>query len=118
MLSNELQIELLSNKIQELHPVKIVLFGSYAKGQATENSDIDILVVTNQDYIPKTFDERIQLQLTVSNHIFEISQQVPIDLLVYTKSMYAKFIAQGSVFANDIIKNGKILYEANNSTMA
>jgi predicted nucleotidyltransferase len=45
MLTKE-QIELMSKRIQEaLHPKKIVLFGSYADGRATEDSDIDLLVV-------------------------------------------------------------------------
>ena len=42
------QIEELSRRIvREFHPDKIVLFGSYACGQATEDSDVDLLVVAD-----------------------------------------------------------------------
>jgi len=40
------QIEALSQQIgREFHPERIVLFGSYAYGTATEESDVDLLVI-------------------------------------------------------------------------
>ena len=33
---------------EQLHPLKIVLFGSYANGNHTKNSDIDIAVIVNK----------------------------------------------------------------------
>jgi len=33
---------------EQLHPLKIVLFGSYANGNQTQNSDIDIAVIVNK----------------------------------------------------------------------
>ncbi len=34
---------------EQFHPEKIILFGSYARGEATEDSDVDLLVVTETD---------------------------------------------------------------------
>lgn len=34
---------------KQLNPEKIILFGSYAQGKATEDSDIDLLVITETD---------------------------------------------------------------------
>lgn len=32
-----------------MHPEKIIIFGSYARGEATEDSDIDIYVIVRDD---------------------------------------------------------------------
>lgn len=43
---NEAQIQAAANRIAEaLNPEKIILFGSYARGTATEHSDLDLMVI-------------------------------------------------------------------------
>ena len=50
MRLSENRIQQIVNKIVEgLHPEKVVLFGSYAAGSATDDSDLDLLVVMNSD---------------------------------------------------------------------
>jgi hypothetical protein len=68
--------------------------------------------------MPKNFEEQIELQLTVSNHIFELAKQVPVDLIVYTIPVFKKFIEQNSNFALEITTKEKILYEKYNKTVA
>jgi len=117
MIEN-IYIQQIKDNISKLNPYLILLFGSYAYGHPHKDSDIDLLVVTNEDYIPENYDERINLQLTVSSQIFEIAKQVPIDLIVYTIPMYKKFLELNSSFANEITKNGIVLYERFNKTVA
>jgi len=57
-------------------------------GNTTKDSDIDIIVVTNDDFIPK--NQRGVFK--VSNSLTEIIAQTPIDIVVYSKPMYNKFI--------------------------
>ena len=111
-------IQQLKESLRELNPYLIILFGSYAYGTPHKDSDIDLLVVTNDEFIPKSYEERIAVQLTISNHIFDIAKQVPIDLIVYTIPMYKQFVEQNSNFAREIITKGKILYERHNATVA
>jgi len=118
MQTENIYIQQLKENLSELNPFLILLFGSYAYGTPHQDSDIDLLVVTNDEYIPNTYDERINLQLNVSNLIFELAKQVPIDLIVYTIPMYKKFIEQNSNFAKEITTKGKILYERYNKTVA
>lgn len=118
MQNNQIYIEQVKKSLIELNPYLILLFGSYAYGEPNDESDIDLLVVTNDNYMPQNYDERLMVQLKVSKHIFNFSKQVPIDLIVFTKPMYQKFIDQKSSFSNEIISKGKILYERNNPTMA
>jgi predicted nucleotidyltransferase len=118
MSTESIYIGQLKERLSELNPYLVVLFGSYAYGTPHKDSDIDLLVVTNDEYFPKNYDERINLQLAVSNHIFELAKQVPVDLIVYSIPMYKKFIEQNSSFAQEITTKGKILYERCDATVA
>ena len=102
-------IKQLKEQLSELNPYMILLFGSYAYGTQHEDSDIDLLVVTNDDFIPQTFKEKSELYLIVNSHISNIAKQVPIDLLVYTKPMYKKFVELQSSFSREIINKGVII---------
>jgi uncharacterized protein len=108
----------LVERLKQADPYKIILFGSYAAGTPDIGSDIDILVVTSDDFIPKNYDEKMQVNLKISHLISAIKAEHPIDLIVHTLPMYKKFIAYGSMFSKDILKNGKVLYERNNEGLA
>ncbi len=118
MTTEHIYLQQLTGKLKELKPHMVLLFGSQAYGTLHTDSDIDLLVVTNDEFIPQTYDERIEIHLSISKHIFEISKQVPIDLIVYTLPMYKRFIELNSRFAQEIISRGKILYEGYNPTVA
>ncbi len=111
-------IDQLKRRISELNPHLILLFGSHASGTPGEDSDIDLIVVTKDEFIPGNFNERIDLQLRVSEHIFDIAKKVPVDLIVYTLPMYKKFLEQDNEFAKDVRTKGRILYEGTSRTMA
>ncbi len=111
-------IQQIKTSLSELNPYLILLFGSYAYGTPHEDSDIDLLVVTNDDFIPKNFEEKHKIYLQVSRKIRHIKMQIAVDLIVHTLPMYEKFIKQDSSFAHEITTQGKIIYESNNTTMA
>jgi predicted nucleotidyltransferase len=48
-------------------PYKVVLFGSYASGRPGKDSDIDLLVVTKEDFVPRSFRDKMALKLRISN---------------------------------------------------
>ena len=49
----------LLKSFKPLNPEKIILFGSYAYGTPDANSDIDIYVVTKDEFIPQNFKEKV-----------------------------------------------------------
>ena len=104
----ELQEEI--NKIIEvlkpLNPYRVILFGSYARGNPDEESDIDLYVVTNDDFIPGNWRETNKIYLKFSRQIRSIRSEVPIDLIVHTKKMNQKFIDLNSRFSKEIFQNG------------
>jgi predicted nucleotidyltransferase len=97
---------------------KIILFGSYANGRPTEESDLDIIVVTADNYMPATNREKMELHHKYNLLIKKFRRFIPIDMLVYTKLMYQKLQESGSLFTNEINSKGKILYEAIDQGMA
>ncbi|MCB4790538.1 MAG: nucleotidyltransferase domain-containing protein [Elusimicrobia bacterium] len=97
--------------IKKVEPYKIILFGSYATGMVRKDSDIDLLIVLNTNGIAKNYNQRLKKKILVRNSILEFSKKMPIDLLVYSKDEYKKFIELKSSFAREIMKNGKVLYE-------
>jgi len=113
MLSKEITKELIEN-LKKIDPYKVILFGSYAYGKPHKDSDIDLLVVTNDQFIPNNFKEKNIIYLKVAKTLRNIEQKIPIGLIVHTKEMHKKFINLESMFSKRILKYGKVIYEKNN----
>ncbi len=101
------QIEEFSNRIaSEFHPRQIVLFGSYAWGKPTADSDVDLLVI-----VP--FDGR-SADVSVRMRLFG-RPSFPTDLLVRTPDKVSERLSMGDAFIQEILERGKVLYEADYS---
>jgi predicted nucleotidyltransferase len=98
----------------KVSPEKIILFGSYAYGEPSPDSDIDMLVVTGDEGIPANYDEKSKIYLKIAHAIFDIQKQFPIDLIVHTRGMHKKFIETDSMFSREVLVRGKVLYEKDN----
>jgi len=105
----EIKVEIIK-RLEPLNLNKIILFGSYANGKPHEDSDIDLYVVTNDNYIPQNFKENIQLKLKVSNLVSDLQAIIPIDIITHTKPMYNKFLELNSSFVEEIMGKGQILW--------
>ena len=93
-------------KLKPLNLEKIILFGSYAYGEPHENSDLDLYVVTNDDFVPKSWKENNALYLSVSKHLRDLRKKIPIDLIVHTKQMHTKLVQLDSNFYRNSIQKG------------
>jgi len=99
------------NSLKELDIYKIILIGSYATNNPGKNSDIDIVVILDEETISKSYKERIERKLKVRRKIYSISETIPIDLIVYTKAEYQMINNQHTSFSNEIAATGRTLYE-------
>ena len=97
-------------RLEPLNLDKIILFGSYANGKPHQDSDIDLYIVTKDDYIPQNFKERINLKLKVSKALKDLQKIVPIDTITHTKKMHQQFIKLNSSFSKEILENGIKIY--------
>ena len=111
-------IEQILERLKTIDPYLILLFGSYAYGQPNEDSDIDILVVTNDDFMPQSYSDLHEYRIKVRRLIRDIAMEFPVDLIIFTKPMFKRFIELGSSFSKEILSKGKKLYESNNQRMA
>lgn len=89
--------------VERLRPEKIVLFGSYAAGQATPASDIDLLVILDS---PLRRDQRQEAIARLLR-----PYRFPIDILAYTPDEAARCLAMPGSFLRHILKTGRVLYE-------
>jgi predicted nucleotidyltransferase len=88
---------------RELNPEKVILFGSYAYGNPTPDSDVDLLVVM------KTRGRMIQRTWPVSRLL--IPRPFPVDILVKTPSEVERSLNKGDFFIREIVTQGKVMYE-------
>jgi len=104
-------LEHIVDSLKNLDVKEIILFGSINDGHYDDESDIDLLVILDIDKIPQSYEEKMKMKLEIRKAIRSINREVAIDLLVYTKKEYEILKQRGSNFFQDIIKNGKKLYE-------
>lgn len=107
-------ITIIVENIRKTDPDKIILFGSYANGNENQDSDIDILVVTKDNVIPCNYSQKNDIYKKVAETIADIKSKVPVDLIVHTRLLHKKFLAEKSLFAQQILSEGRVLYEKTN----
>ena len=81
---------------------KIYLFGSYAYGKPTKNSDIDLCVVINNRF------DRLNANVKIARSLSDNNIR-PVDLLVYKENQFYNITNPNGV-KNTIITEGKVLY--------
>lgn len=87
----------------QFRPERVVLFGSYAHGKPTEDSDVDLLVVLDHD--GRSTDKAAEIRLACHGGF-------PLDLLVYSPARLKARLDLGDAFLRDVIDKGTALYEA------
>ena len=103
-----MEIDVLKEKLYPLfkeHKIeKAILFGSFARNEASRHSDIDLILIKNTDL---RFLDRYEGILA------SFSQALPewdVDILIYTPQELAEI--SGRHFIRQALKEGKVLYES------
>jgi len=87
--------------IKVYNPVKIYVFGSAAKSQQDEYSDVDIAVIAGSDL---GFIKRLRKSVDL------LPKLSGVDLLIYTPDEFNEMVSKNNQFAQEILK-GKVVYE-------
>lgn len=90
---------------EEFGAEKVILFGSYAQGTASPDSDVDLLIVA--PFEGKSVNKSVQIRL-------KLRPSFPVDLLVRTPEKIRQRLQIGDQFIKDILEEGRVLYEADN----
>jgi len=101
------QIRGLASRIaSEFDPVRIILFGSYARRDSTPDSDVDLLVVVPHG--GKGWRRAAEIRS-------RMRPGFPLDLLVRAPEEVSLRLAGGDPFLREIVEKGLVLYERDDS---
>ncbi|MGI4789163.1 MAG: nucleotidyltransferase domain-containing protein [Janthinobacterium lividum] len=101
------QIQSVADKIaRQFQPERIILFGSYAYGTPTEDSDIDLLVV--MPFAGRKSQQAITIRTA-------IRAGFSMDLIPITPERLKHRLEIEDFFLREIVEKGKVLYEADHS---
>lgn len=88
--------------VDAVHPLKVILFGSFARGEETEDSDLDFLVITESD-LPRPLRAReIRRRLR--------GLKFPVDVVVYTPQEVREWEKVPSSFVHTVLHEGRAVY--------
>jgi predicted nucleotidyltransferase len=90
--------------ISRISPERIVLFGSYARGENRENSDIDILILI------KNLENERKITGFLYKELLNSDISVPIDFLAIDYDKYNELKNKIGFIYKTIEKEGQILY--------
>lgn len=106
MVKMEGILELSESIAREFKPVRIILFGSYAYGTPTNDSDVDLLVV--MPFKGKSFHKALEI-------INKIKPKIPVDLLVRTPEQVEERVSKHDWFMCEVVERGRRLYEVDHT---
>lgn len=84
-------------------PEKIILFGSYARGRATQDSDVDIFVIKESDLTRPQRGAQLRRIL--------LGSRIPMDIVVYTPCEIASEKQNKYSFVHEVLNTGIVVYE-------
>ncbi len=90
---------------REFNAEKVILFGSYAYGNPSPDSDVDFLVVMN--FSGKGARKSVEI-------LERLDPRFGVDMLVRTPEQVRQRIEWNDFFMKEIVENGRVLYEADN----
>jgi predicted nucleotidyltransferase len=103
-VTDALLMDITRRIVENFRPEKVILFGSYAYGQPTIESDVDLLVIMKSDDRPAKRSEKIASICR--------PRYLGMDLIVITPEELEKRLAGFDPFLEEILNKGRILYES------
>jgi predicted nucleotidyltransferase len=95
--------EIVQQIVERFQPQKVILFGSYAQGKPTADSDVDLLVVM------ETSEQVLHAAARISA---AIDHPFPLDILVFKPSELKASLERKGIFATEVMAKGIVLHEA------
>lgn len=92
----------LSDIGRKYNPEKIYVFGSYARGDVYEGSDLDLVIIKDTN---KRFQDRISDVLELNDY------EIAVEPLVYTPKEFEEMRERGNALIHTVLKEGKLVYE-------
>lgn len=103
MIAREIIEKVIKRLVKTYQPITIYLFGSYAWGKPTEDSDLDLLIIVDQS-------DQNEYQRAVAGHHALWGLGIPKDLLVYTKTEFDQEAQDVTSLCHKISQQGVKVY--------
>lgn len=98
---------IISQKLkQQLNLKDILLFGSWARNENKPESDIDIVVILDEEGVNLDYDSIINKRIKIAKILSDLKSKIEIDNLVYTKDEWEILLKSNNRFINQIVKEG------------
>ncbi|MBI2906481.1 MAG: nucleotidyltransferase domain-containing protein [Chloroflexi bacterium] len=108
MVKNKKIRQLIQEVVEQIRkgydPEKIILFGSYAYGKPTPDSDIDLFIVKDTD---KRWVDRF---VEVSRLTYQPGRDIWVSPLVYTPKELEQRLSIGDDFVEQVMEKGEVLF--------
>ena len=88
--------------LENAHPMRVILFGSHARGAARTDSDIDLLVI--EDEVEDRAREMVRLRRALR------PLRIPVDLLVYSSADVARWGGQPGSALYAALHEGRVIH--------
>jgi predicted nucleotidyltransferase len=96
--------EIVTRIVAAVQPLRIIVFGSAARGEMTADSDVDLLVVMPEGA------HRLQTAQDLHTRLFGIP--VPVDIVVATPSDLARHADNPGLIYREALRGGRAVYAA------
>jgi len=106
--------ELVKCIVDAVHPLRIILFGSAARGEMRPSSDLDVHPLEGV-FLVVMPDGTRERDAMGDLYVYTANMNVPVDILVATPSMLAKYRHKAGLIYRTVLREGKELYVAANA---
>jgi len=106
VVNEDVIVKMVEVIVREVQPEQVYLFGSRARGDALEDSDVDILVVERAPFSAG------RSRFAESNRIYRAlaALPVPIDVLLYSTEEVAEWCESANHVIGRCLREGRLLY--------
>jgi len=98
----EAELDKILEGLRRYGPDRVILFGSFARGDYHAASDVDLLIVkdTHQPFVERSAD------------VWRMCpSELAIEPLVYTPAEFARMVQQGNPLVSTALREGIVIYE-------
>ena len=88
--------------IRSYRPKKIIVFGSFARGDVHQGSDLDLVIIKNTK---EKFLRRMDAVLDLCDG------EIGVEPLIYTEAEFERMLEEGNDFLETVVSEGKVVYE-------
>lgn len=103
-VNDAVPVLLLNQVVSVFHPRRVILFGSRARGDAREDSDIDLVVELDNDAPPEMMSAKVI-------HSARAGYREPVDILPCREGVLRERAQAIGSFAHTVLTEGVVVYE-------